>query len=320
MDFARGLLEKYGWTEGKGLGKNETGISEALKPSLKFDTTGIGHDHSDQFTFKWWEIAFNNAANRIEVQKSDSGGALISTDETKELHLSTKKPWTAKLKSENSLEYGSFVKTEKLTGEGELISLKSDKDSVSFVDTTTNLSDEELFRICGGRTAHKAARHGHKLVGKLARVIEQEKKLLSGYKEAVPTVENTEEDGVRRKKKKKRKYNHSSEDFVENMSVDNVTIEVKNADEIKVDPKKVKKRKKKRKAENFCEVESEQQSDSFIVESSVVEVKKKKKKSKIREVNCTEYENPNDCIEYPSLDGAEENTKSSKKKKKKKKL
>lgn len=53
---------------GKGLGKNEDGIDRALKPKLKFDTTGLGHDPGKEFTNKWWESAYNSAANNIDVQ------------------------------------------------------------------------------------------------------------------------------------------------------------------------------------------------------------------------------------------------------------
>lgn len=56
---------------GKGLGRNETGIQEALKPKLKFDNRGIGHDASEQFTYHWWENAFNNAANNIQVSTTE---------------------------------------------------------------------------------------------------------------------------------------------------------------------------------------------------------------------------------------------------------
>lgn len=57
---------KY-YVSGKGLGKNEDGISEALKPKLKFDNTGVGHNSSEQFTFNWWENVFNNAADNLNV-------------------------------------------------------------------------------------------------------------------------------------------------------------------------------------------------------------------------------------------------------------
>ncbi|XP_049516832.1 G patch domain-containing protein 4-like [Dermacentor silvarum] len=71
--FARGLLEKYGWAEGKGLGKNESGIAKALKPRLKFDTAGVGH--KIDLTSQWWSKAFNDAARSINVDVSDVSGA-----------------------------------------------------------------------------------------------------------------------------------------------------------------------------------------------------------------------------------------------------
>lgn len=41
-----------------------------------------------------------------------------------------------------------------------------------------SVSDEDLFKICEGRTAHKGARHGLKMNGKLARIMEQEQQQL----------------------------------------------------------------------------------------------------------------------------------------------
>uniref|UniRef100_A0A224Z5G5 Telomerase elongation inhibitor/rna maturation protein pinx1 n=1 Tax=Rhipicephalus zambeziensis TaxID=60191 RepID=A0A224Z5G5_9ACAR len=42
------------------------------------------------------------------------------------------------------------------------------------VELPENVLDEEIFKACGGLTAHKAARHGHNMSGKLKRVQEQE--------------------------------------------------------------------------------------------------------------------------------------------------
>ena len=39
--FGERLLRQYGWTEGKGLGANETGIAEALRVKQKKDQTGV---------------------------------------------------------------------------------------------------------------------------------------------------------------------------------------------------------------------------------------------------------------------------------------
>ena len=43
-DFAYTHMEGLGWSKGKGLGKLEQGIVDALKPKLKFDQTGVGHN------------------------------------------------------------------------------------------------------------------------------------------------------------------------------------------------------------------------------------------------------------------------------------
>lgn len=38
--FGQKLLEKMGWTSGKGLGKQENGVTEHVKVSLKTDSKG----------------------------------------------------------------------------------------------------------------------------------------------------------------------------------------------------------------------------------------------------------------------------------------
>ena len=44
---------------GQGLGASGQGIQAPIKPSLKFDTTGIGHDPAAEFTSNWWEANYN---------------------------------------------------------------------------------------------------------------------------------------------------------------------------------------------------------------------------------------------------------------------
>ncbi|XP_077483360.1 G patch domain-containing protein 4-like [Amblyomma americanum] len=164
--FARGILEKYGWTEGKGLGKNETGIAKALKPKLKFDTAGVGH--KIDLTSQWWSKAFNDAAKSIKVDMSE-GTTTVS-----------KVPKKEKKKAFPRNSYSGFIKAGIQEGSNWVqASPAVEKHHNREEDESSErIPDEELFKACGGLTAHKAARHGHRMSGKLKRVQEQEDWLL----------------------------------------------------------------------------------------------------------------------------------------------
>ena len=69
-EFARNHMEGKGWNLGKGLGKHGQGIVDAIKPKLKFDQTGVGHNRADEFEFNWWDHAFNKAAKSVKVDDS----------------------------------------------------------------------------------------------------------------------------------------------------------------------------------------------------------------------------------------------------------
>lgn len=87
MEWARNALEKQGWDGEHGLGKDGHGIKEAVKVKLKFDKRGesliqinslfvvswfiqVGEDGTTEFTYNWWDHAFNKAANNIEIERS----------------------------------------------------------------------------------------------------------------------------------------------------------------------------------------------------------------------------------------------------------
>ncbi|NXK00025.1 GPTC4 protein, partial [Corythaixoides concolor] len=70
------------------------------------------------------------------------------------------------------------------------------------------LTDEELMRACGGRTAHKGARHGLTMSAKLARLEEQERAFLATYRHKEPQREPPERGppaGMQEKRKKKKR-------------------------------------------------------------------------------------------------------------------
>ena len=51
--------------QGKGLGANEDGMSDAIKPNLKFDKHGLGHDIVKDIAFNWWDNVFNKALDTV---------------------------------------------------------------------------------------------------------------------------------------------------------------------------------------------------------------------------------------------------------------
>lgn len=90
-----------------------------------------------------------------------------------------------KLKESNTtLQYGSFLKSATLlanVGKEEEIEGHLTTNDIE-IKPFAVLTDEELLKACGGRTAHKGARHGLNLTGKLQRIAEQERVLLEKMK------------------------------------------------------------------------------------------------------------------------------------------
>ncbi|XP_028412614.1 G patch domain-containing protein 4-like [Dendronephthya gigantea] len=164
LDFAKNQLQKHGWSEGKGLGKDESGRANAIKVGVKNNKLGVGFDVGKEFTNNWWDQLFNKAASNIVVEQSEKGVQVSKKDDGSNDIVRPKKLWRVKRKE---LYYGRFVKA---TNDGDAF-LPS---TLETPEVKANFTDEEIFKACGGRTAHKSARHGHKLNGKLKRVADQE--------------------------------------------------------------------------------------------------------------------------------------------------
>lgn len=247
MDFARKQLEKYGWTDGKGLGKHENGISEALKPKLKRSVTGIGHDPAAEFNEHWWTALYDKAAGNIEVKEKNNKTKKIKANITNfEITNSTWKLQNNKGQSEKEQYSEYFIRTAVIAkggGKTEDVKESTQEDKAEKRDVF-QMTDEELFRACEGRTAHKGARHGLKALGKLARIAQQEEMLLvqpqyNGYshskrKECTEDViENTsleeeQEEKIKKKKKKKKKC-VSGSDLDSNLTLVDQAVEIENS-------------------------------------------------------------------------------------------
>ncbi|XP_011191388.1 G patch domain-containing protein 4 [Zeugodacus cucurbitae] len=187
MDFARKILNKYGWKDGEGLGKNNNGIVKPLKASMKFDNAGLGSDQAaSDFNNHWWERVFNEAAKNVDVTTTKNGVSVDLKNKDESVEISTKEYSVKKLKkakdqsSKADKRYDNFLQSATLTKSGDEI---ENPNKIAVADISVKkyktLTDEELFRACGGRTAHKGARHGLKLSGKLARIEQQEQELLA---------------------------------------------------------------------------------------------------------------------------------------------
>ncbi|KAJ6652272.1 hypothetical protein lerEdw1_012780 [Lerista edwardsae] len=238
LQFAERELRRRGWRRGKGLGKRENGIAEALKVKVKCDTAGVGHSSAEEFTFHWWDHVYNSVAANIDVEARKDGAKVKKISKQSE-GITNKKP--RKAQRDRNMLYGRFVKAATLTaGTEEPLkpvpsSDSSDEDEKLDLSTARRLTDEELVRVCGGRTAHKGARHGLTMSAKLARLEEQEKAFLAsrGQQSAAPSSSPEK----RQKKGKKRRKGEERE-------LEVVAVEDQEEEECKKRKKKKKQRDK----------------------------------------------------------------------------
>ncbi|XP_067654039.1 G patch domain-containing protein 4-like [Haliotis asinina] len=261
--FARNQLLKHGWTEGSGLGREESGMTEAIKVQIKNNKTGVGHNPGAEFTHHWWDHVFNKTAKALTVGTGQNG----------EVTLSKKSPDSKKeMKARKKVViYGNFVKGATLTHEeGRHVEEKEDSSSSSESEeeTTYKPSEEEVFQRCGGRTAHKGARHGLKLNGKLQRVQAMEaQQMLQMTATPQQTYRGSPRlhgpDVVPGKRKKKKHTVQETESPVEN----------------RIPHEDVKKKKKK---ERHVEEEIKSPVQENLTGNEIVR-KKKRKKGKKRE-------------------------------------
>lgn len=263
MDFAKNILHKYGWREGDGLGKNSDGIVKPIKANFKFNNSGLGTDQAKDHTNRWWERVFDEAANNLDVGPAGK----IRQKERDAVEISANSYSVKKLKqktADGKASYGGFLKASRLltaVGREEELEGHVKTEDIEFKPTKM-LTDEELFAACGGRTAHKGARHGLKLSGKLARIEAQNSKLLQELesKSFEKVIQSNEWQQVQKKKKSKKKK-HDQEKWNERHGAeeeDECKDMVHHADYV------VKKNKKKSKADRRLEADLADELDTSM--------------------------------------------------------
>ncbi|KAI9274288.1 hypothetical protein BDA99DRAFT_497071 [Phascolomyces articulosus] len=100
--FAKNQLEKYGWKNGEGLGKNKHGNAKHISVKVKNDTKGVGKNQ-EQWDFAWWDHLYNKSASSVSVEKDT---------EANEIRIATKK------KSENRKSETGILSTYRPTAQG----------------------------------------------------------------------------------------------------------------------------------------------------------------------------------------------------------
>lgn len=71
--FAQRQMEKMGWKQGEGLGKNSQGISTYVKVKKRVENSGIGMEtlRKEEHQVQWWCNVYDKVASSILVDDSD---------------------------------------------------------------------------------------------------------------------------------------------------------------------------------------------------------------------------------------------------------
>ncbi|KAL2740643.1 G patch domain-containing protein 4 isoform X1 [Vespula squamosa] len=84
--FGQRMLEKMGWTTGKGLGINEQGITQHVKVKVKNDTVGIGFKNEQDEAWTEHQKAFDSFLNLLQenqdsnlIKKTNTENSVVST-------------------------------------------------------------------------------------------------------------------------------------------------------------------------------------------------------------------------------------------------
>jgi hypothetical protein len=99
MEYGARYLAKFGWSQGKGLGKSEEGIKTHVRVQKRVEGVGIGIESqagTKLFASAYWESIYNEAAQRVESSESSAQApSSISGFVASEIDLTNK--WEAKM-------------------------------------------------------------------------------------------------------------------------------------------------------------------------------------------------------------------------------
>lgn len=158
-DFARKHMEKMGWKDGEGLGKEKQGLKSHIKVVKKLESSGLGLDESTKVlqsqTEHWWHDDFSNHLKQFKIGNK-------SIDSISKSKSNKKKKNKRKLdETLSSTTYDDDDKVNDLeTDDKNSSSKKSKKKSKVTTDLPSSgpPSYEELFKATGGARLGMRAR------------------------------------------------------------------------------------------------------------------------------------------------------------------
>ncbi|GMH88488.1 hypothetical protein TL16_g11172 [Triparma laevis f. inornata] len=214
--FAKKMLHKMGWTEGKGLGKSEQGINTHIVAKKRKDEEGLGQEGAlaAEMGDQWWAGSLEKTMYKMKMKKK-----MAKKEEKKAKKEAEGEGGGGEGRGSNfNLNVNdTFVKKKKKKKARKDVKDLTEEDLMKGYVEKAPPTSEELFEATGG--ARFGMRAQSKQKGKWAR---SEGDAIKGTEEALVDVEwdglgqvnvsdIVKKDEARKKKKKKRKLEEGGE-------------------------------------------------------------------------------------------------------------
>ncbi|KEG15074.1 hypothetical protein DQ04_00201270 [Trypanosoma grayi] len=168
--IAKKMLERHGWKEGMGLGRDAQGVKTYVKVVRRdpHTATGLGHaaDATQAPQASTFAVELDAVYSTLSATKRGRKKVAVSDSDAEEEEAGTRtagKGDAERRKRQRSPSSSSSSSSEKSNSD-------SEEDSDAHVDIT-RLKDDELLRRCGGVRLGRAGRHRF-FEGKLRRIEE----------------------------------------------------------------------------------------------------------------------------------------------------
>ncbi|XP_001867382.2 PIN2/TERF1-interacting telomerase inhibitor 1 isoform X1 [Culex quinquefasciatus] len=327
-NFGVRMLEKLGWSEGKGLGKREDGMSAPILPKLKQDSEGFGYAGEKDDHWTQHDQDFN------QLLKSLNGGEDDAAQGEDEVDLAKMKSLEEKSKNSRArVHYKKFTR-------GKDLSRASEKDLANIFGKKS--LEEVKSQIVGGEVADEVEveeeaepSEERNILGlttiKAAVSVQDYFKMKMQEKMGVKVAAAVEEPERKKSKKSKRKHEEEVQPEPElepevcqeveeipkkkKKRSKNEAPEVEVAQEVEETPKKKSKKEKQRQIEEEAQETVEEQTSLEQLEEPV---ERKSKKSKRKPSDDSEEVVGEVVEEAATLEQVDEAPKKKSKKKKRK--